>query len=363
MNKTKSPTWYGVKNGMVFLSIAIVVALTATFETKVIAQEPGSDPLVIINGKKSDMKTLAKINPDNIQSVNVTKDTAAIRNFGKDAKNGAIEVITRDTLNPFKSSTMPMEEVKVTGQKKHQTLSSYALTGEYIKDKGILTLKDSIIFHGDKKPFVILDGKKIGHLSADEINSYKAHKVIILEGKRAEEEYGEDGENGVLLLFTSDEDPGNKEIKIPHEPASNTPLYLMDGTEVSEKEFMEVKPDDIYSINILKDKSTTVIYGDKGKNGVIMMTLKKEAVQKKVNNLVIAPNPASDNVEISLSRIDTKGNSLDVKVYNCFQREVFNDKKIGPTFTLSVSKFPTGRYYIVVSDGSKVYQGNLSVTH
>ncbi|AMR30550.1 hypothetical protein A0256_03485 [Mucilaginibacter sp. PAMC 26640] len=53
----------------------------------------------------------------------------------------------------------------------------------------------------------------------------------------------------------------------------NKPLYIVDGKEVDGLETL--KPDDIESINVLKDAGATTIYGDKGKNGVILVTLKK----------------------------------------------------------------------------------------
>jgi len=54
------------------------------------------------------------------------------------------------------------------------------------------------------------------------------------------------------------------------------PLYIVDGKEVTEKEKQDLNPESIESINILKDKSAIEVYGDKGKNGVIAITLKKK---------------------------------------------------------------------------------------
>lgn len=54
------------------------------------------------------------------------------------------------------------------------------------------------------------------------------------------------------------------------------PLYLVDGKEVTEKIIAVIKPDDVESINVLKDLSATKKYGEKGKNGVIEIFLKKK---------------------------------------------------------------------------------------
>ena len=56
----------------------------------------------------------------------------------------------------------------------------------------------------------------------------------------------------------------------------NKPLYLVEGKEVTEEIIAEIKPDDVKSINVLKDSNATKKYGEKGKNGVIEIYLKKK---------------------------------------------------------------------------------------
>lgn len=55
----------------------------------------------------------------------------------------------------------------------------------------------------------------------------------------------------------------------------NPPLVLVDGTEISKEEMEKIETSTIASVNVLKDESATEKYGDKGKNGVIEITLKK----------------------------------------------------------------------------------------
>jgi len=55
----------------------------------------------------------------------------------------------------------------------------------------------------------------------------------------------------------------------------NPPLYIVDGKEVLESYIKAIKPEDIKEISVLKNSSATSIYGDKGKNGVILITMKK----------------------------------------------------------------------------------------
>lgn len=56
----------------------------------------------------------------------------------------------------------------------------------------------------------------------------------------------------------------------------NAPLYILDTADGMKEitDFNTVNPNDIESINVLKDKSAVVKYGEKGKNGVIIVKLK-----------------------------------------------------------------------------------------
>jgi TonB-linked SusC/RagA family outer membrane protein len=57
--------------------------------------------------------------------------------------------------------------------------------------------------------------------------------------------------------------------------ASNTPLYVVDGIPLMSNSGIEtLNPQDIESIDVLKDASATAIYGSRGANGVILVTTK-----------------------------------------------------------------------------------------
>lgn len=56
----------------------------------------------------------------------------------------------------------------------------------------------------------------------------------------------------------------------------NQPLFIIEGKEVNEDILKTLNPDDIKSINVLKDKSAIDKYGEKGENGVIEIYLKKK---------------------------------------------------------------------------------------
>jgi len=53
---------------------------------------------------------------------------------------------------------------------------------------------------------------------------------------------------------------------------SNSPLYVVDGVPISN--INTINPNDIESVNVLKDPSTTAIYGVRGANGVVLIKTK-----------------------------------------------------------------------------------------
>lgn len=59
---------------------------------------------------------------------------------------------------------------------------------------------------------------------------------------------------------------------------SNEPLYVIDGVEVSpgvNGALTGINPYDIESIEVLKDATSTAMYGSRGSNGVILIKMKK----------------------------------------------------------------------------------------
>ncbi|MCL4641924.1 MAG: TonB-dependent receptor [Pseudosphingobacterium sp.] len=58
----------------------------------------------------------------------------------------------------------------------------------------------------------------------------------------------------------------------------NAPLYVIDGFPIEDPNNNFINPQDIASLEVLKDASATAIYGSRGANGVIMITTKRGAV-------------------------------------------------------------------------------------
>lgn len=86
--------------------------------------------------------------------------------------------------------------------------------------------------------------------------------------------------------------------------ASTNPLILIDGVP---GDFNTVAPEDIESIDVLKDGSAAAIYGSRGTNGVVLITTKKS----KGNNI----NEVQYSGYLSLSTISKKPDFCDANDY------------------------------------------------
>lgn len=60
----------------------------------------------------------------------------------------------------------------------------------------------------------------------------------------------------------------------------NSPLILIDGIELTTTDLARLQPDDISSFSILKDATSTSVYGARAANGIILVTTKQGAAGK-----------------------------------------------------------------------------------
>lgn len=67
----------------------------------------------------------------------------------------------------------------------------------------------------------------------------------------------------------------NTLISNESEEGVNNPLIVLDGVEISIQELYDLDMFDIERIDVLKDASATILYGEKGANGVIVVERKR----------------------------------------------------------------------------------------
>jgi len=103
----------------------------------------------------------------------------------------------------------------------------------------------------------------------------------------------------------------------------NSPLYIVDGFPVSS--FSDIPSQDIESIDILKDASSTAIYGAQGANGVVLITTKRGQAGK---------------VTVSYNGfLQTKRLSKRLKVLDPYEYVMFNYELAAIEGTSSISSF------------------------
>jgi len=156
----------------------------------------------------------------------------------------------------------------------------------------------------------------------------------------------------------------------------NSPLYIVDGFPV--ESISDVAPTDIASIDILKDASSTAIYGARGANGVILITTKggSEGKGKVSYNSYFGVKEVTKSLEV-MSPYDYVfyqyerraveqmkattdleryyGDFLDFDLYKTMQGTNWQDEMFGRTGT---SKY----HNLAFSGGSKSFKYNISLT-
>jgi TonB-linked SusC/RagA family outer membrane protein len=101
--------------------------------------------------------------------------------------------------------------------------------------------------------------------------------------------------------------------------ADNQPLVLVDGIQYGS--FVDINPSDIASIEVLKDISSTAIYGTRGANGVIIITTKKGNASGRTN--------ISFNSYLSINNKPFYPQMMDGPTYAQLKREAYRTTNEG----------------------------------
>lgn len=127
-------------------------------------------------------------------------------------------------------------------------------------------------------------GKKLGSVvgSVATVNNKKLEAKPVMNFGDALQ-----GQVSGLQVFTSSGEPASSSSMrirgISSLSKSTEPLYILDGAPVSASVFTALNPSDIESVTVLKDASSTSIYGARAANGVIFITTKKGKMGEKAS--------------------------------------------------------------------------------
>lgn len=236
-------------------------------------------PLIFADGKEISMDAMEKLDPSTIESISVLKDSTSIKVYGKRGANGVILVNTQ------RGSKTKIQNKEISFSQKTTSTDAvpdFPVSGTVVDEQGRPKAGVSIIVpntnHGtitDINGHFSLKAMKDGNLWFSFIG-YKPVKASVSSTMniRMEQE--------VVDLFpelSGSVKNGNSGFKVNngvtvHGIKGEEPLVIIDGKETMEKDALsKLAPDHIKSISVLKDKSAQVVYGDKGKNGVIIVEM------------------------------------------------------------------------------------------
>ena len=92
---------------------------------------------------------------------------------------------------------------------------------------------------------------------------------------------------GLTVLSSTGEPSASATMTIRGTNSINSgtaPLYILDGVAISASDFNTINPADIESMSVLKDASSTSIYGARASNGVIVITTRRGRSERPVIN-------------------------------------------------------------------------------
>src|SRR5690606_26559422 len=200
-------------------------------------------------------KQLKKFDTKKIRSVYVDKDVTKIKLTTKtsDTETFFFKIADEDNLKAARGFDFNKEgSIKINGKNATlEELKQHIDAENSKKDASI----DTIDFER-----IIIDGKESNQKELKKIiNSSKPFKTQILNKTLVVETNTKKSETNVTL----------------HYPTKSS-FYIVDGKEIKPEDFGKIKPDDIERIDVLKDKKLIEKYGDKAKEGVIVITTKSK---------------------------------------------------------------------------------------
>ena len=97
--------------------------------------------------------------------------------------------------------------------------------------------------------------------------------------------------------------------------ASNEPLIVVDGIVDAISDLNDINPEDIESITVLKDASSTAIYGARGANGVILITTRQGGGSLKRPNVAF-------NTSIGFSQLPRKLDLMNASEFARYRNDI-----------------------------------------
>lgn len=212
---------------------------------------------VVINGKVTD--------EGNHPLEGVTIQVKGTTNFTVSKKNGSFSITAPSVNSILVLSSVGFREQEFPLSGKNDVSVTLLGTATSLNDV-------VVVGYGTQRKSDVTGA--LTKISSDVIQERPAQNVLqALQGKAAGVQVSSNFKPGELPVLRV---RGNRSLT-----ASNDPLYVIDGIPlvnalgVNSFSMSDLNPNDIASVEILKDASATAIYGSRGANGVVLITTKK----------------------------------------------------------------------------------------
>lgn len=210
----------------------------------------------------------------------------------------------KSNANYSTSSSNPIKPIKISFDADHNHISIGNMVNSLKKHYTYNIHKnddgnESIVFisSDDKKNKLLVKPSKlkkdknnvwIYKTKKDSKKGKESEKVIVIKNGEKHVEIIDDNDTEINTddngnVFIIKQTSGKNDEHTSHSKTSSfwissdnkKPLFIIDGKESSNDELDKIDPDSIKKMEVLKGKSAVNKYGDKGKNGVIIITTKK----------------------------------------------------------------------------------------
>ena len=195
--------------------------------------------------------------------------------------------------------------------------------------------------------------------------------VIVANGNRPNSKFAQalSGQVAGLNIVNKNGQPGgNTTVNlrgVESIDSNNEPLFIVDGIPITSDKFNIISPDDIESLQVLKDAGATSIYGNRGAKGVVVVTLKNGS-ESKTNGLgnTVATGITNTRFEINKKySIPSGGDVTVIEIdkfdvpanYNYFAAPVLNENVF---LTAKIGNWE--QYNLLPAEANVYFEGSYS---
>jgi TonB-dependent SusC/RagA subfamily outer membrane receptor len=254
---------------------------------------------IFIDGSKATEDDLNKLDPKEIERMDVTKNsgkniiTIITKNLSKPVKISDKEIYINGVKSDQKELSLldqkTIDNVDVNTNENTVRITTRTVTNTSNNSNVKVNAQVITQVNQQEKPIIFINGNRAdSDFDVDNIDSKKIESINVLKGQSATVKYGSEGKNGVIEIITkvATDKNGNKvgvgypmlQTNIQKSLPATTKLkqlIIVDGVTVTDKSMADLDKLDIKKMEVFKGQEAIAKYGDKGKDGVIVITTEK----------------------------------------------------------------------------------------